>query len=183
LAHFFLLMVPGLARISPGSGKETKSLTIKIQQLEILLAPVVTSMDYEFVGLEYLSQGRHSILRVYIDSSAGVSVDDCALVSRQVSSVLDVEDPISTEYSLEVSSPGMNRPLFKLSHYEQFIGQEVKFKTFRPQYGANCGTGQRKFRATIDSIKENNVLFSTEDNEIITIPFLEIEKGNLVAKF
>ncbi|MCU7836808.1 MAG: ribosome maturation factor RimP [gamma proteobacterium symbiont of Taylorina sp.] len=156
---------------------------VKSQQLETLLEPVVSSMDYEFVGLEYISQGRHSILRIYIDSPAGVNVDDCALVSRQIGAVLDVEDPISDEYTLEVSSPGMNRPLFKLAHFEQFIGQEVKFKTFRPQHGANIGTGQRKFRATITSIEDDNILFSDENNEIISIPFLDIEKANLVAKF
>ncbi len=155
----------------------------KTQQLEELLEPVVSSMEYEFVGLEYISQGRHSILRIYIDSTDGVNVDDCAKVSHQLSAVLDVEDPISGEYSLEVSSPGMNRPLFKLSHYEQFIGQEVKFKTFRPQVGAHIGEGQRKFKAYINSIDGDNIIFTIDNNETISVPFAEIDKANLVAKF
>ncbi len=158
-------------------------MSIKTEQLEALLEPIISSMDYEYVGLDYTSQGRHSILRIYIDSAAGVNVDDCAKVSHQVGSVLDVEDPISDEYTLEVSSPGMNRPLFKLAHYEQFIGEEVKFKTFRPQNGENIGTGQRKFRGFITSVDGNNIQFTIEENQIISIAFSEIEKGNLVAKF
>ena len=159
-------------------------MSIKTEQLETLLEPVVNSMGYEFVGMEYITQGHHSILRIYIDSKDGVNVDDCAKVSRQVGSILDVEDPISDEYSLEVSSPGMNRPLFKLAHYQQFVGEEVKFKTFRPQNGDHIGTGQRKFRGIIASIEADNIINLTiEDNQTISIPFSEIEKGNLVAKF
>ncbi len=169
--------------ILPSYFFENNYLSIKTEQLEALLEPIISSMDYEYVGLDYISQGRHSILRIYIDSAAGVNVDDCAKVSHQVGSVLDVEDPISDEYTLEVSSPGMNRPLFKLSHYEQFIGEEAKFKTFRPQNGENIGTGQRKFRGFITSVDGNNIQFTIEENQIISIAFSEIEKGNLVAKF
>ncbi len=153
-------------------------MAIKTQQLESILEPVVSSMDYEFVGLEYVGQGRHSILRVYIDAENGVGVDDCADVSRQLSAVLDVEDPIASEYSLEISSPGLNRPLFKLSQYEQFIGEEVKFKTIRPQ----LENGQRKFKGTITAVEDNNVLF-TIDNETLSVPFADIDKANIVAKF
>ncbi len=153
-------------------------MAIKTQQLENLLEPVVSSMDYEFVGLEFISQGRHSILRIYIDSENGVGVDDCANVSRQLSAVLDVEDPIASEYSLEISSPGLNRPLFKLSQYEQFIGEEVKFKTIRPQ----LENGQRKFKGTITAVENNNVVFDI-DNEVLSVPFTDIDKANIVAKF
>ena len=153
-------------------------MAIKTQQLENLLEPVVTSMEYEFVGLEFISQGRHSILRVFIDTENGVGVDDCADVSRQLSAVLDVEDPIASEYSLEISSPGLNRPLFKLSQYEQFIGEEVKFKTIRPQ----LENGQRKFKGVITAIENNNIIFDVE-NESISIPFSDIDKANIVAKF
>ena len=153
-------------------------MAIKTQQLERLLEPVVSSMGYEFVGLEYVGQGRHSILRIYIDAENGVGVDDCADVSRQLSAVLDVEDPIASEYSLEISSPGLNRPLFKLPQYEQFIGEDVKFKTIRPQ----LENGQRKFKGTITAVEGNNVLF-TIDNETLSVPFADIDKANIVAKF
>lgn len=153
-------------------------MTIKTQQLETLLEPVVSSMAYEFVGMEFISQGRHSILRIYIDAENGVSVEDCAKVSHQLSAVLDVEDPIAGEYSLEVSSPGLDRPLFRLSHYEQFIGSEVKFRTLRPQ----LENGQRKFKGTINAVKNDNVIFIV-DNETLSVPFTNIDKANLIAKF
>ena len=153
-------------------------MVLKNQQLENLLEPVVNSMEYEFVGLEFIAQGRHSILRIYIDSENGISVDDCAKVSHQLSAVLDVEDPIASEYSLEVSSPGLDRPLFKLAHYEQFIGHDVKFRTIRPQ----LENGQRKFKGTIDAVENDNVIFEVED-QTISVPFDEIEKANLIAKF
>ncbi len=153
-------------------------MSVKTQQLEDLLEPIVDSLDYEFVGLEYVSQGRHSTLRVYIDSEQGVGVDDCALVSRQLSAVLDVEDPIACEYSLEISSPGLNRPLFKLKQYEQFIGQEVKFKTIRPQ----LDNGQRKFKGVILAVDENNIVFDTENQEL-SVAFADIDSANIVVKF
>ncbi|MCN4143831.1 MAG: ribosome maturation factor RimP [Thiohalomonas sp.] len=154
-------------------------MAIKTQKLENLLEPVVTSMNYEFVGLEYPSQGRHSILRVYIDTEQGVGVDDCADVSRQLSAVLDVEDPIASEYSLEISSPGLNRPLFKLPQYAQFIGEDLKFKTIRPQ----LENGQRKFKGTIKAVENNNVIFEIEDHQMLTVAFSDIDSANIIAKF
>lgn len=153
-------------------------MAVKTQELENLLEPVVTSMNYEFVGLEYLSQGRHSILRVYIDTEQGVGVDDCADVSRQLSAVLDVEEPIANEYSLEISSPGLNRPLFKLAQYAQFIGEDVKFKTIRPQ----LENGQRKFKGTIKAVENDNVIFEIED-QMLTVAFADIDSANIIAKF
>ncbi len=152
----------------------------KTQQLDELLEPVVSSMDFEFVGLEYISQGRHSILRIYIDSDKGISVDDCADVSRQLSAVLDVEDPIATEYTLEISSPGLDRPLFKLDQYERFAGEDVKFKTLRLQ----LDNGQRKFKGTIESVdKENQNIIFMVDGEQLVVPFADIDKANIIAKF
>ncbi len=157
---------------------EIRSMAVKTQELESLLEPVVTSMDYEFVGLEYLSQGRHSTLRIYIDSQQGVGVDDCADVSRQLSAVLDVEDPITSEYSLEVSSPGLNRPLFKPAQYAQFIGENVKFKTIRPQ----LENGQRKFKGTISAVENDNIIFEIEE-QMLTVAFADIDSANIIAKF
>ncbi len=89
----------------------------KEQQIQQMLEPTVEALGFDLWGVEYLSQGRHSVLRVYIEHEKGISVDDCAAVSEQVSGVLDVEDPITGEYTLEVSSPGMDRLLFKLEQY------------------------------------------------------------------
>lgn len=90
---------------------------------EIILAPV-ESLGFEFLGLEFI-RARTSTLRIFIDSEKGINVDNCADVSNQVSAVLDVEDPISIIYTLEISSPGLQRPLFTTAHYQRFIGQEV----------------------------------------------------------
>lgn len=97
----------------------------KDQQITDLLGATIEALGFELWGVEYLSQGRHSLLRIYIDAEQGISVDDCALVSHQVSAVLDVEDPISGEYTLEVSSPGMDRLLFRLDQYPGFVGEVV----------------------------------------------------------
>ncbi len=96
----------------------------KQEQLHTLIAPVVAALDCELWGLDFLTQGRYSTLRIYIDREGeeGVTLEDCERVSRQVSSVLDVEDPISSRYTLEVSSPGMDRPLFTPEHYGRYIG-------------------------------------------------------------
>ena len=89
----------------------------KDQQITDMLRTTVEALGFELWGIEYLSQGRHSVLRVYIEAENGIAVEDCATVSEQVGSVLDVEDPITGEYTLEVSSPGMDRLLFKLDQY------------------------------------------------------------------
>ena len=104
-------------------------MSAKLKQLEDILRPVVEGLGYEFWGIEFRSHGHHSKLRVFIDDAEnGIAIDDCEKVSRQVSGVMDVEDPIQTEYTLEVSSPGMDRPLFRLEQYEAFIGHKVQIK-------------------------------------------------------
>lgn len=107
----------------------------KLEQLQALLAPVVEALGYECWGVEFISQGRHSVLRVYIDRPEGILIDDCEAVSRQVSGILDVEDPISGEYTLEVSSPGMDRPLFTLEQFAKHAGEQVKIRLRSPYEG------------------------------------------------
>ena len=143
------------------------------QKLSTLLAPTVTGMDYEFVGLEYLSGSKPAILRVFIDHADGINVDDCALISRQLSAVLDVEDPISGEYNLEVSSPGLNRPLFTVEHYQQYVGERIKLKLRIPQ------DGRRKFTGQLVKVSDTNIELMV-DNTIEVISVVGIEKANLV---
>jgi ribosome maturation factor RimP len=145
----------------------------QVNQLNELLEPVVESMQYEFVGLEYLSGAKPAILRIYIDHEDGISVDDCAAVSRQVSAVLDVEDPIAGEYNLEVSSPGLNRPLFKADHYAKSVGERVKLQT---RYHID---GRRKFTGTVLSADEDQLELEI-DNTQVTLSMNDIEKGQLI---
>jgi ribosome maturation factor RimP len=100
-------------------------MTKKEQQLEALLAPSVMALGLRIWGIEYLAQGKRSLLRIYIDGDNGVTIEDCERVSKQVSDLLDVEDVLASSYTLEVSSPGMDRVLFKLEQYAESIGETV----------------------------------------------------------
>ncbi|STY28061.1 NusA-like protein [Legionella wadsworthii] len=142
--------------------------------LEHILAPTINDMGYELWGCEYLSQGRHSLLRIYIDKADGIGIQDCEAVSHQVSALLDVEDPIPGNYSLEVSSPGIPRPLFKIWQYQRYVGHEVQVKTFKPI------NGKRKLMGTIVSASENSIVLhiNDEDQELL---FSNIVKANLTV--
>ena len=112
------------------------------EQLGRLLESAIEGFGFELLGVQMFTQGRYSTVRVYIDSEDGISVDDCALVSHQVSGVLEVEDPISGQYTLEVSSPGLDRPLFKAAHYEQHKGSQASIKLRIPMEGRRKITGE-----------------------------------------
>ena len=148
----------------------------KEQQIQALLEPTVEALGYELWGLEYLSQGRHSTLRLYIESEQGISVDDCAAVSEQVSSVMDVEDPISGEYTLEVSSPGMDRLLFKPDQYAAYQGEilELRLRT--------AFEGRRKFKGILKGIEGDDVVIQVDDHEYL-LPFGAIEKARVQPRF
>ena len=143
-----------------------------------LINPSINDLGYELVGVEYVASGKHSILRLYIDSEEGIGVDDCEIVSRQVSAIMDVEDPISGQYNLEVSSPGIERPLFSVAHYQRFLGHDVRLRTFRPI------EGRRNFSGAIGSVSEaSNSLELVTELGPVTLEIDLIEKANLVAHF
>ena len=147
----------------------------RTEQLTALLAPAVEAMGFEFWGLEYL-QGKGAILRVFIDHENGISVDDCAAVSHQISGVLDVEDPIPGEYNLEVSSPGMERPLFTLAHWLKYAGERAQLRLLAPV------AGKRRFTAEIVGVENEELLLKVE-GETLTVPFAQVDRANLVADF
>ena len=152
-------------------------MSAKLKQLEDILRPVVEGLGYEFWGIEFRSHGHHSKLRVFIDDAEnGIAIDDCEKVSRQVSGVMDVEDPIQTEYTLEVPSPGMDRPLFRLEQYEAFIGHKVQIK-LRMAF-----EGRRKFLGLIKGVEGDDVVVVVDDHEYL-LPFDSIEKANIVPVF
>jgi ribosome maturation factor RimP len=113
---------------------------------------------------------------LFIDHENGINVDDCAEVSRQVGAVLDVEDPISNEYNLEVSSPGVDRPLFELAHFQDAIGETINVKLSMPL------NGRRKFKGALVAI-ENDTLIVEVDSIDYELVISNIDKANLVAKF
>ena len=152
-------------------------MSTRYEQLVALIEPVVTALGCELWGVEYQVQGRQALLRVYIDRpEQGVVVEDCERVSRQLSSLLDVEDPIKTEYTLEVSSPGLDRPLYTLPQFEQYVGEDVSLKLRFPF------EGRRKFKGRLSGVESQDVLLIAEGHEY-SFPIESIEKANVVPRF
>ncbi len=142
--------------------------------LRALLEPAVTALGCELVGIEYRASGKHSLLRVYIDKPEGVTVDDCSAVSYQVSGLLDVEDPVPGHYTLEVSSPGLDRPLFQARDFERFAGHEVKLRTRFPV------DGQRNFKGLLQGLHEQQVVIEQQDGTRVSLPLDQVEQARLV---
>jgi len=139
-----------------------------------LFNPVIKDMGYELLGVEYVTSGKHSILRLFIDSEQGIGVNDCEMVSQQVSAIMDVEDPITGQYSLEVSSPGIERPLFTLAHYQRFLGHDISLRLFRSI------EGRRKFSGCIGSVSEvDETIELVTELGPVTIDLNLIDKANL----
>ena len=146
-------------------------------QIGDMLEPGIRSLGYELVGVEYQSGGRGGgLLRVYIDSADGITADDCQKVSYQVSGVLDVEDPIPGHYTLEVSSPGLDRLLFRPADFERFAGQLVKVRLAYPL------EGQRRFKGRLAGMRGENVVIEEDELEI-SLPFDQIEQARLVPEY
>ena len=151
-------------------------MSAKLKNLQQLLEPVAQSMGFELWGIEYISQGKDSILRIYIDGEEGVSVDDCAILSHQASGILDVEETITGMYTLEVSSPGLDRILFKLEHYIAYVGHTVKVKLRLPF------DGRRNFKGLLKGVEEDEIVIQV-DNEEYVLPIDCIDKAQVEPQF
>ena len=178
-------------------------LSAKKKILEDLIRPIVEGLGYEFWGMEHLSQGKHTLLRIYIESlsvkpavvapenvdvtetgeltseavsESGIALEDCERVSRQVGAILDVEDPISGDYTLEVSSPGMDRILYNLSQYERFKGHMVAIKLRMPY------EGRRKYNGVISGVEGHDVVIQVDQEEFL-FPIEAIEKASIIPQF
>jgi ribosome maturation factor RimP len=158
--------------------------TDKAVEIANLLAPTVESLGVELLGAEYLPAPGNAVLRLYIDVPAdqavgedgqprSVTIEDCEAVSREVSAQMDVEDPISGQYTLEVSSPGLDRPLFTLAHYARFAGETAKVALKLPQ------DGRRRLQARIARVEGDNVVFVLDGNEFV-VAVGNIDKARLV---
>ncbi|NIR28650.1 MAG: ribosome maturation factor RimP [Gammaproteobacteria bacterium] len=143
--------------------------------LRAIVEPVVTAMGYEPVGVEYRAQGRGGLVRVYIDRTDGVTVEDCERVSHQLSGVLDVEDPIPGSYTLEVSSPGLDRPLFKTADFERYAGHEVQIRLAEPL------GGRRRFKGRLKGLRGEEALIE-QDGQEVCLPLADIEEARLVPE-
>lgn len=146
-------------------------------QLQERLEKLISSMGFEFVGGEMLQQGRQLVLRLYIDKADGLSVDHCTLVSRQVGAMLDAEDLMSgSAYYLEVSSPGIDRPLFEVMHFQRYVGSRAKIKL-------NTAIAQRRqFTGTLQRVEGEDIhLLIDQSDEQVVLPYSAIDKANLIG--
>jgi ribosome maturation factor RimP len=144
--------------------------------LENLVAPVVLAQGCVLWGLEFSTQGRRSQLRVYIDSPAGVTLEDCERVSRQISAVMDVEDPIASAYTLEVSSPGMDRQLYTPAQFASYTGHRIAVRLRSPYQG------RRRFQGVLNGLEDGDLVLQVDDTEYL-LPFEAIDKANVVPVF
>ncbi len=147
------------------------------EKLTTLVRGVVEPMGYELVGVEYLGgQEGGSLLRVYIDQEEGITLDDCTAVSRQLSAVLDVEDPVKEHYSLEISSPGLDRPLFHEEHFRKYAGSRIRLKM------ALKIDGRRRFEGILKGLQDQEIVLEV-DGEQFLLPLDQVETARLVPEF
>lgn len=146
------------------------------QKLAELVQPAIEDLGCELWGIECQRAGRFMTVRLFIDKDGGVTIDDCADVSRQVSAILDVEDPIADKYNLEVSSPGIERPLFTLAQFERYIGEEIVVHLRIPV------ADRRKWQGKLEKI-EGDTLTLMVEQQAQMFAFSNIQKANVVAKF
>ena len=138
-----------------------------------LLEPTIERLGYELADLELKLGGRDGLVRVYIDKEDGIDLEDCEAVSRQVSAILDVEDPLPGHYTLEVSSPGLDRTLSKPAHFQRFMGEDVRVKLRFPL------AGRRNFKGALKSADDENIEVEV-DGELHSLPLATIESARLV---
>ncbi|MBA4695924.1 MAG: ribosome maturation factor RimP [Legionella sp.] len=144
-----------------------------INDIEAMLKPVVEGLGYELWGCEYLMQNRRALLRLYIDQPAGISLDDCTRVSHQVSAYLNVEDRIPGDYTLEISSPGIPRPLFRKEQYSRYYGQRIQLNLKNPI------NDKRKLAGTLIAANDKSILLTVNETEL-EILFSEIRAAHLI---
>jgi ribosome maturation factor RimP len=148
---------------------------MRTEEIEKLIEPAIVDLGCQLWGVQ-LIQSKHTILRVFIDTEAGAGIEECEKVSRQVSQILDVEDPIRSEYTLEVSTPGMDRPLFRLEQFARYQGAQISLKLRNPY------KGQRNFKGLLVGIEGDEVVLRVDDTELL-LPFEGIEKANVLPQF
>ena len=138
---------------------------------------VAVSEGLELVDVEFVGRGRNAVLRIFLDKPGGITLGDCARVSGQVGAILDVEDVIPGQYTLEVSSPGLDRRLVKPADYERFAGKRIKMVLKTPL------AGRRRFHGMLRGIRDGRVQLEEESGETIGIEHGDIEKANLVIEW
>lgn len=141
-----------------------------------LVEPILDEMGFELVDAEYLSMHGRWVLRLYIDKGGGVTIDDCARVSEEIGDLIDIKDIITHEYTLEVSSPGLDRPLKKEKDLVWAIGRRVKVRMVAPL------DGRRNFTGCLRNFEDGTLYVETEGT-LVALPWLDVDKANLVHEY
>jgi ribosome maturation factor RimP len=152
---------------------------MKVTEIEDIVAKAVAAVSLQLWGVEYFPQGKHAKLRVYIESEGGISADDCALASRQIGAALDVADCIGGAYTLEVSSPGLERTLFTLEQCSRYVGQKIQCKLSR------AVDGHRKFSGQLKAVDDKSLtlMVSATADETVEIPWASVRKAQVTIDF
>ena len=153
-----------------------------VDRVTALAENLLHSQGMELVDIEYKREGRHMVLRLFVDKTGGVTLDDCALVSRELSEILDVEDFIGENYTLEVSSPGLNRPLKKESDYERYRGRLLKIRTYE-LVEDEAGNRRKTFLGDLEDLADGVVTLRLREGQVARIPLAKIAKANLEFEF
>ena len=153
-----------------------------VERITSVAQPLLDSLGLELVELEYRKEGHGMVLRLFIDKPGGILLDDCAEVSRELSELLDVEEIIESNYNLEVSSPGLNRPLTKPSDYERYAGKLVKVRTFE-MVSDDAGNKRKTFLGVLQGMEDGVVILSLKEGQSASISFEKIAKTNLEFEF
>lgn len=143
------------------------------EKWQAIIAPLLTDTPYELVGVECLGGGKHTVVRIYIDKPGGITLDEIVQLSRQISVVLDVEEPIQGHYTLEVSSPGLARPLFIPAHFKQQVGQKISLRTHFP-----LGNRQN-FKGILQQATDEGIHLDV-DGELIFFVYQDIDKAKVI---
>jgi len=151
-------------------------LNLITDQIISLAEPILNEMGFELVDVEYLSEHGRWVLRLYIDKTGGITVGDCAKVSRELAGIIDIKDIIDNEYVLEVSSPGLNRPLKKEEDFIRVTGEKIKVRMRNPI------DGRKNFSGHLKEYKDKDIYLEV-DGELVTLSWLDIERANLVYEF
>ena len=142
-----------------------------IEKIDKIVRPIADELNYEIYHIEYVKENGEYYLRIYITREEGIALSDCEKLSRRVSEMMDIEDPIEDAYFLEVSSPGLNRGLFTEKHYEDSIGKEVLIR-FTKSLG-----GKRNITGILKEVTEDSLIIETD--ELVTVPKDKIKSANL----
>jgi ribosome maturation factor RimP len=146
--------------------------------IRAIALPILESMSIELVDIEFGRVGQDAVLRLFIDKEGGIMLDDCANVSRELSAILDVEEVIASAYTLEVSSPGLDRPLKTQGDYDRFAGRLVKIRTYQPQPD-DSGNKRKTFLGTLTGLVDGVVKMTLSEGQTASIPLERVAKANL----